>query len=101
MKYLALLAALTTFIAASTSENDAGAVHLRRNNPDDLLIFTCNEMPEVCHNMYYGAYYVGIGTRLKYDKPNSTTKRNRRKAAGYIESSGNRYSVKKKYDKDY
>ncbi|KAB2572013.1 hypothetical protein DBV05_g9315 [Lasiodiplodia theobromae] len=101
MKYLAILAALAAFVAATPSESDAGAVHLRRNNPDDLLIFTCDQMPEVCHNMCYGAYCVGIGTRLKYDKPDSTTKRNRRKAAGCIESGGNRCSVKKNYDKGY
>lgn len=42
-----------------------------------------------------GAYCANIGTSLQYDKPDSSTKRDRRKAAGCIESGGNRCSTKK------
>ncbi|KAM3075050.1 hypothetical protein ACMFMF_005732 [Clarireedia jacksonii] len=44
-----------------------------------------------------GAFCKQIGESLQYDKPDSTTKRNRRKAAGCIASGGNRCSTKKGY----
>lgn len=42
-----------------------------------------------------GAFCAGIGEELKYDKPDKSTKGNRRKAAGCIASGGNRCSTKK------
>jgi len=62
------------------------------------MIFLCNDIPEICTNMCYGAYCLDIGESLTYDKPSASEKRKRRKAAGCIESGGNRCSTRKGHD---
>ncbi|KAK8166182.1 hypothetical protein IWX90DRAFT_513491 [Phyllosticta citrichinensis] len=52
------------------------------NNPDDLMIFLCNEIPEICKNMCFGAYCQYIGERLRYDKLDSAEMARRSQAAG-------------------
>ncbi|KAK7529419.1 hypothetical protein IWX49DRAFT_412080 [Phyllosticta citricarpa] len=52
------------------------------NDPDDLIIFLCNEIPEICKNMCFGAYCQYIGERLRYDKPDSAEIARRSQAAG-------------------
>ncbi|KAF3013569.1 hypothetical protein E8E14_011209 [Neopestalotiopsis sp. 37M] len=93
MKNLSLLASLLGLVVASSAVNLA-----ERQDPDDLMIFVCDDgLDEICTNMCYGAYCAGIGSGLTYDQPDSSTKRNRRKAAGCIASGGNRCSTKKGY----
>ncbi|KAL1617158.1 hypothetical protein SLS54_007935 [Diplodia seriata] len=96
MKYLTLLAGMIA-IAGASPTFDLKA----RQDPDDLMIFTCDQMPNVCANMCYGAYCKGIGTSLKYDKADSKEKRNRRHQAGCIASGGNRCSTKKGFKSGY
>ncbi|KAK6209295.1 hypothetical protein LQW54_006399 [Pestalotiopsis sp. IQ-011] len=100
MKNLALLASILGLAAASS----AGNVMNRQagSDPEDLMIFVCNDgLDEICTNMCYGANCAGIGQSMTYDQPDSSTKRNRRKAAGCIASGGNRCSTKKGYTSGY
>ncbi|KAI1747306.1 hypothetical protein F4782DRAFT_543603 [Xylaria castorea] len=84
MKNLSLLASLLGLAAASSAVDVPGTNLEARANPDDLLIFVCNDgLDDICTNI------------LQYDQPGSTTKRNHRKATGYIASGGNRCSTKK------
>ncbi|KAI0452519.1 hypothetical protein F5B21DRAFT_526782 [Xylaria acuta] len=99
MKNLSLLASLLGLAAASSVVNVPDTNLETRQDPDDLLIFVCNDgLDEICTNMCYGAFCAGIGEGLQYDQPDSTTKRNRRKAAGCIASGGNRCSTKQGHD---
>ncbi|KAK4182603.1 hypothetical protein QBC35DRAFT_509666 [Podospora australis] len=95
--------ALATVLALSASLSSAASpkLMLRQNNPDDLMIFNCVDMPEVCTNMCWGAYCRSIGTGLTYDKPDASEKRRRRRAAGCLVSGGNRCSTRKGYDAGY
>ncbi|KAI1084530.1 deoxyribonuclease NucA/NucB-domain-containing protein [Whalleya microplaca] len=96
MKNLSLFASFLGLAAASSAVNVPDANLEPRQDPDDLMIFVCNDgLDEICTNMCYGALCAGIGEGLQYDQPDSTTKRNRRKAAGCIASGGNRCSTKK------
>ncbi|KAI0180579.1 deoxyribonuclease NucA/NucB-domain-containing protein [Hypoxylon sp. FL1284] len=96
MKNLSLLASLLGLAAASSVVNVPGMNLEARDDPEDLMVFVCNDgLDEICTNMCYGAYCASIGTGLKYDQPSSSTKRDRRKAAGCIASGGNRCSTKK------
>ncbi|KAI1130675.1 hypothetical protein F5Y10DRAFT_263018 [Nemania abortiva] len=98
MKNLGLLASVLGLAVASSAVKVVDTKIEARQDPDDLLIFVCNDgLDEICTNMCYGAYCAGIGSSLQYDQPDSTTKRNRRKAAGCIASGGNRCSTKKGY----
>ncbi|KAI1379798.1 hypothetical protein F4677DRAFT_441995 [Hypoxylon crocopeplum] len=123
MKNLSLLASLLGLAAASSAVNVPDTNLEARQDPDDLMIFVCNDgLDEICTNMCYGinaplsfpscilfqrppklmlfitgAFCAGIGEGLQYDQPDSSTKRNRRKAAGCIASGGNRCSTKKGY----
>ncbi|KAI0806439.1 hypothetical protein GGR55DRAFT_680417 [Xylaria sp. FL0064] len=98
MKHLNLVASLLGLAAASSAVNAVNKNLQTRQDPDDLLIFVCDDgLDEICTNMCYGAFCAGIGEGLQYDQPDSTTKRNRRKAAGCIASGGNRCSTKKGY----
>ncbi|KAF7898074.1 hypothetical protein EAF00_004520 [Botryotinia globosa] len=96
MKNISLIVSFLV-LAAATSALGAPDTDLKvRADPDDLMIFVCNDgLDEICTNMCYGAFCAGIGESLQYDNPDSSTKRNRRKAAGCIASGGNRCSVKK------
>ncbi|KAH7058647.1 hypothetical protein B0J12DRAFT_696327 [Macrophomina phaseolina] len=96
MKYSLLLVPIVGMAAATTPASSADVK--ARADPDDLMIFVCDQMPEVCKNMCYGAYCLDIGTSLHYDKASASEKRNRRKAAGCIASGGNRCSTKKGHD---
>ncbi|KZV93817.1 hypothetical protein EXIGLDRAFT_709762 [Exidia glandulosa HHB12029] len=91
MKFAVLLFVAGTLVAASPTNFTIAS----RQDPADLMIFVCDQMPEVCHNMCYGALCLNIGSALTFDNPSATDKRNRRKAAGCIESGGNRCSVRK------
>ncbi|KAI0388319.1 hypothetical protein F5Y17DRAFT_463829 [Xylariaceae sp. FL0594] len=99
MKNLSVLASLLGLAAVSSAVNDDGSKNLKvRQDPDDLLIFVCDDgLDQICTNMCYGAYCQGIGSSLQYDQPDSATKRDRRKAAGCIASGGNRCSTKQGY----
>jgi hypothetical protein len=55
MKYLPLVVTLIGIAGASPKPEMALKP---RANPDDLMIFTCNEMPEICTNMCYGTAYL-------------------------------------------
>ncbi|KAK3048644.1 hypothetical protein LTR09_009953 [Extremus antarcticus] len=55
--------------------------------------FDCSVIPEVCANMCYGAYCLGVGVDLTLDNANKALKRQRRKAAGCAPNP-NRCSVK-------
>ncbi|KAI9818359.1 MAG: hypothetical protein M1826_001381 [Phylliscum demangeonii] len=57
------------------------------------LAIPCNEIPEICNTMCWGAYCTrpAFGTTLYYDKPSAATKSKRRTAAGC--GSANRCSV--------
>ncbi|KAI1387100.1 deoxyribonuclease NucA/NucB-domain-containing protein [Hypoxylon trugodes] len=102
MKNLTLLASLIGLAAASSAVNVPDTGLEVRADPDDLMIFVCNDgLDEICTNMCYGAYCAGIGTALRYDQPDPSTKRNRRKAAGCIASGGNRCSTKQHHDPGY
>ncbi|KAL9111438.1 MAG: hypothetical protein Q9227_004115 [Pyrenula ochraceoflavens] len=129
MRTLNLLAPLLALATASSVVSSFDTKLKPRADPDDLMIFVCDEgLDEICTNMCYGmnaagdpptlllfsslssqflespkltlsittgAYCAGIGDGLQYDQPSSSTKRNRRKAAGCIDSGGNRCSTKK------
>ncbi|KAI1823321.1 deoxyribonuclease NucA/NucB-domain-containing protein [Xylaria intraflava] len=102
MKNFALLASLLGLAAASSAVGAPETGLEARQDPDDLLIFVCDQgLDEICTNMCYGAYCAGIGSSLQYDQPSSGTKRDRRKAAGCIASGGNRCSTKKGYASGY
>jgi len=102
MKNISLFASLLGLAAASSSLNVFETKLEARADPDDLMIFVCNDgLDQICTNMCYGAYCAGIGSSLTYDKPDSSTKRNRRKAAGCIASGGNRCSTKQGHDAGY
>ncbi|KAL9615688.1 MAG: hypothetical protein Q9160_009336 [Pyrenula sp. 1 TL-2023] len=66
--------------------------------PPFLLSSSFSRFPK-SHNLTLvitpGALCAGIGTSLRYNQPDATRKRNRRKAAGCIASGGNRCSTKK------
>ncbi|KAK4160450.1 hypothetical protein QBC43DRAFT_373120 [Cladorrhinum sp. PSN259] len=98
MKSSILAATLTGFLAASVS---TAAKLGTRQNPDDLMIFNCLDMPEVCTNMCWGAYCQDVGEGLSYDKPDASEKRRRRRAAGCLVSGGNRCSTRKGHDAGY
>ncbi|KAK8193879.1 hypothetical protein HDK77DRAFT_425913 [Phyllosticta capitalensis] len=78
----ALLGSAGAVIATSHALNRRTPPGGGGNNPDDLMIFLCNETPEICKNMCYGAYCQYIGERLRYDKPESAEMRRRSQAAG-------------------
>ncbi|KAF7890094.1 uncharacterized protein EAF02_002509 [Botrytis sinoallii] len=87
MNNISLIASFLA-IAVATSAIGTPDPNLEvRADPDDLMIFLTL--------LITGAFCAGIGESLQYDKPDSSTKRNRRKAAGCIASGGNRCSVKK------
>ncbi|KAF7920540.1 uncharacterized protein EAE97_011433 [Botrytis byssoidea] len=96
MKSVSLIASFLALAAATSAIGTPDTDLKVRADPDDLMIFVCNDgLDEICTNMCYGAFCAGIGESLQYDRPDSSTKRNRRKAAGCIASGGNRCSVKK------
>ncbi|KAH7317014.1 hypothetical protein B0I35DRAFT_355223 [Stachybotrys elegans] len=103
MSNLCLLVSILGFAAASSVGESADTeLKVRQGNPDNLMIFVCDDgLEEICTNMCYGAYCAGIGEGLQYDRPDSTTKRNRRKAAGCIASGGNRCSTRQGHDSGY
>ncbi|GAB1310886.1 hypothetical protein MFIFM68171_01096 [Madurella fahalii] len=99
MKFVALVtAALATLSLATPKAHSSTSLEPRQNNPDDLLIFNCQDIPEVCTNMCYGAYCLDISESLTYDRPSASEKRRRRRAAGCIQSGGNRCSVRKGHE---
>ncbi|TGO36828.1 hypothetical protein BHYA_0114g00390 [Botrytis hyacinthi] len=96
MKNISLIASILALAAATSAISTINTNLEVRADPDDLMIFVCNDgLDEICTNMCYGAFCAGIGESLQYDKPDSSTKRNRRKAAGCIASGGNRCSNRK------
>ncbi|KAK3988876.1 deoxyribonuclease NucA/NucB-domain-containing protein [Cladorrhinum sp. PSN332] len=91
---------LTTTLALSASLSSASKLGIRQN-PDDLMIFNCQDMPEVCTNMCWGAFCQDVGEGLSYDRPDGSEKRRRRRAAGCLVSGGNRCSTRQGYDPGY
>ncbi|KAL3420326.1 hypothetical protein PVAG01_08825 [Phlyctema vagabunda] len=98
MKFLLLFSStlVARYVVASPTNSLDMSLRTRQvPGPSDMMTFLCDEMPDICTNMCYGAICEGIGSTLVYDKADAATKRQRRKSAGCIASGGNRCSVRK------
>ncbi|KAF1348208.1 deoxyribonuclease NucA/NucB-domain-containing protein [Delphinella strobiligena] len=73
---------LQSVFAATIPTKTFDSGPLQKRASDDILMFDCSKLPEVCSNMCYGSYCLSNGASLTYDDPPAATSSARRTAAG-------------------
>ncbi|KAJ4145854.1 hypothetical protein LMH87_004686 [Akanthomyces muscarius] len=53
-----------------------------RDDTDDIMMFVCDQYPDLCMNMCFGSFCAGNGQSLTFDKPDKPIQRRREQASG-------------------
>lgn len=96
----AILAMAQSASALSHGDKTLDVYPRQGGNPDNIMMFTCDKVPEVCTNMCYGAFCLDVGESLNHDTKDESTQNDRRKVAGCLPKP-NRCSTKKDHDPGY